>query len=303
MPETSLDLTIRCGLELAYEAAAPTPMILLIEPQLERQQRVEKQLLTFNPQVSVRRYEDWHGNVGHMFNLPVGRTTIHYDAFVHVPSVSEDHWLIGDGVPIGELPQELLRYTLPSRYCDSDRLMAFAHQHFDGYRHGLPLVQAICDWVHRNIEYRYGSGSPLTAASEIIHQGYGVCRDFAHCVVALCRCFNIPARYVTGYLGDVGVWDPGTAMDFHAYAEVYVANRWYTFDARFNEPRIGRIKIACGLDAVDGAFSTLYGPAFLSWFHVWTYQVDPTQVLLGDPIDMGKRLDGTPTVRIPGRFY
>jgi transglutaminase-like putative cysteine protease len=303
MPDKPLDLTIRCGLDLAYEAAAPTPMILLIQPVLESKQRIEKQQLTFSPQVAVRGYEDWHGNVGHIFNLQPGRTTIRYDAFVHVPSVSEDHWLIGDAGPVGELPTDILRYTLPSRYCDSDRLMAFAHQHFDGYRHGLPLVQAICDWLHANIEYRFGSGSPLTAASEIIWQRYGVCRDFAHCVVALARCFNIPARYVTGYLGDVGVWDPGTSMDFHAYAEVYVAGRWHTFDARFNEPRIGRIKIACGLDAVDGAFSTLYGPAYLSWFDVWTYQVDPAQVTLGDPIDMSKRLDGTPMLRFPPRYY
>ena len=116
-----------------------------------------------------------------------------------------------------------------------------------------------------------------------------------------CRCFNVPARYVTGYLPDIGVFDAGGPMDFHAYFEVYVANRWVTFDARFNEPRIGRIKIASGLDAVDGAFSTLFGAATLAKFEVWTYQVDPAEVNLGDSINMAKRLDGTPTLRFPAR--
>ena len=296
-----LDLTIRCGLEFTYEAVSPTPMILLIQPGVGPAQRIEKQQLTFTPQVAVRHYEDWHGNLGHTFNLPAGRTTIRYDAFVEVPSITDDHWLVGEPVPVGELPDEVLRYTLPSRYCDSDRLMDFAFQKFGQIQHGLRRVQTICDWLHANIEYRRGSGSPFTTASEIVAQGYGVCRDFAHTAVALTRCFNIPARYVTGYLPDIGVVDYGAAMDFHAYMEVYVAGRWIAFDARFNEPRIGRIKIACGLDAVDGAFSTLYGAASLAWFEVWTYQVDPAVVNLGDPIDLAQRLDGTATVRIPPR--
>ncbi len=299
MIHAPLDLTIRCGLEFTYEAAAPTPVLLLIQPVVQPAQRIERQHLTFSPQVSVRHYDDWHGNIGHGFLLPVGRTTISYDAFVAVPSVSDDHCLVGEPVPVGDLPAALLRYTLPSRYCDSDRLMDFAFQEFGQIAHGLGRVQAICDWLHENIEYRWGSGSPYTAASEIIAQRHGVCRDFAHTAVALTRCFNIPARYVTGYLPDVGIVDPGSPMDFHAYMEVYVAHRWFTFDARFNEPRIGRIKIACGLDAVDGAFSTLYGAARLTWFNVWTYQVDPAEVKLGDPIDLSKRLDGTPTVRVP----
>lgn len=301
MPHTPLNLTIRCGLEFDYEASAPTPMILLVQPLLGRGQRIEKQEFTISPQVTVRHYEDWHGNIGHILELPTGRTTIRYDSFIEVPSVSDDHWLLGEPVPLCELPPALLRYTLPSRYCDSDRLMNLAFQQFGQIPHGLRRVQAICDWLHANIEYRTGSGSTLTAAGEIIAQGYGVCRDFAHTAVALCRCFNVPARYVTGYLPDVGVVDPGSPMDFHAYFEVYVANRWVTFDARFNEPRIGRIKIASGLDAVDGAFSTLFGAAALAKFEVWTYQVDPAEVNLGDRIDLTKRLDGTPALRFPQR--
>jgi transglutaminase-like putative cysteine protease len=125
-----------------------------------------------------------------------------------------------------------------------------------------------------------------------------VCRDFAHVAIALCRAFNLPARYVVGHLPDIGYLDPGTPMDFHAYFEVYLGQTWCTFDARYNTPRIGRIKVAQGLDAVDGAFSTIYGEARLAWFEVWAYQVNPEQVSVGDPIDLSKRLDGTPQVRL-----
>jgi transglutaminase-like putative cysteine protease len=153
--------------------------------------------------------------------------------------------------------------------------------------------------VHRNIEYRWGSGSPHISASETLAQGFGICRDFAHLALALCRCFNIPARYVTGHLPDVGCWDPGIPMDFHAYFQAYVGQRWNSYDARFNVPRIGRIHVACGFDAVECAFSTLYGAAQLAWFEVWNYQVDPADVNLGDPVDLTKRLDGTPELRFP----
>ncbi len=145
----------------------------------------------------------------------------------------------------------MLRYTLPSRYCDSDKLLNFAWDHFGRINNGLEKVQAICDWIHKNFEYRYFSGSPELSAADALARGYGVCRDFAHIGVALCRAFNLPARYVTGHLPDIGCADTG--MDFHAYMEVYLGQDWFTFDPRFNVPRIGRVKIAQGLDAVDGA--------------------------------------------------
>jgi transglutaminase-like putative cysteine protease len=126
---------------------------------------------------------------------------------------------------------------------------------------------------------------------------YGVCRDFAHVAISLCRAFNLPARYVTGHLPDIGYTDPGTAMDFHAYFEVFLNFQWLTFDARYNIPRFGRVKVAQGLDAVDGAFSTIYGQASLTWFEVWAYQVNAAEVSVGDPIDLSKRLDGTPLIR------
>ena len=130
-------------------------------------------------------------------------------------------------------------------------------------------------------------------------QGFGVCRDFAHTAIALCRTFNLPARYVTGHLPDIGSKIRVSAMDFHAYMEVYLGGEWHTFDARFNTPRMGRVKIACGMDAVDGAFTTIYGTAWLTSFQVWAYQVDPIQVSIGDPVDISKRLDGTTFVKRP----
>ncbi len=300
-PVPALDLTIRCGLDFTYEAAVPTPITLVVQPRDGAWQRIESEALHIGRDLEVEQGEDTHGNVVHRFILPPGRTQVRHDALVAVPSVREDYGAVDEPVPVEELPPELMRYILPSRYCDSDRLMNFAFEKFGDVPHGLQRVQAICDWVHTNIEYRFGSGSPHTAASEIISQGFGVCRDFAHCAVALSRCFNIPTRYVTGYVPDVAFRDPGTPMDFHAYMEVYVGHRWQTFDARFNVPRVGRIKIACGLDAVDGAFSTIYGAATLTSFFVWAYQVDPAEVKVGDPIDMSKRLDGTEILRFPWR--
>jgi len=297
-----LDLTIRCGLDFAYDASARTPIVLLLQPRLDPSQRIEKQQLSFRPDVSVHEYEDLHGNIVRRLDLPPGRSAIRHDAFVSVPSLPENYDGIGWPTPVSELSHDLLRYTLPSRYCDSDRLMDFAFQQFGQITHGLPRVQAICDWVHYNVEYRWGAGSPFTSASEIVAQRFGVCRDFAHTVIALCRCFNLPARYVTGYVPDVAFFDPGSPMDFHAYTEVYLGGRWHTFDARFNTPRTGRIKIACGMDAVDGAFSTLYGAASLALFQVWAYQVDPQEVDLGDPIDLSKRLCGTTQLRFPPRL-
>lgn len=296
----SPELNIRCGLDFAYDAADYTSMMLIIQPQDGPWQRVDREQLSVYPQVPVQVYRDVHGNLVHRLVLPPGRTAIRHDAMIAVPSVPENYGMMYDQpVPVAELTPDLLRYALPSRYCDSDRLMNFAFQKFGHIAHGLPRVQAICDWVHYNIEYRFASGSPYTAASEVINQGYGVCRDFAHCAVALSRCFNIPTRYVTGLVPDVAFQDPGTPMDFHAYMEVYVGHRWHTYDARFNVPRLGRVKIACGLDAVDGAFSTLFGAASLALFQVWSYQVDPAEVQLGDPIDMSRRLDGTPLLRFP----
>lgn len=294
-----LDLTIRAGLELIYEAQVPTTLTLLIKPQAGPWQSIQSELFSFLPHVNATEFEDTHGNLVHRVTVGAGQTSIRHDALVRVPSIRENHTHIGEAVPVSELPPDLLRYLLPSRYCDSDKLLDFAFEQFGEVPHGFERVQAICDWVHRNIEYRFGGGNAVISASDVIRQRFGVCRDFAHTAIALCRTFNLPARYVTGYVPDVAFTDPGTPMDFHAYFEVYIGHQWHVFDARFNTPRIGRILIARGRDAVDGAFATAYGAAKLVWFNVWAYQVDPADVKVGDPIDLSKRLDGTPELRLP----
>ncbi len=297
MDWTPLNLTVRVGCSLAYETTVQTPVLFVLKPRLEGRVLVMQEKLSFGIGLPSYEFQDSHGNITYRSTLMPGRNEIRHDALVAVSSLPDTREIRGNIVPVGQLPFELLRYTLPSRYCDSDKLMNFAWQHFGQTTHGLPRVQAICDWVHNNIEYRHMSGRPDLSASEVIHRRYGVCRDFAHCVIALCRSFNLPARYVTGHLPDIGYLDPGSAMDFHAYCEVYLGQEWLTFDARYNVQRIGRVKVAHGADAVDGAFATIYGEAIPTYFQVWAYQVNPQQVSVGDPIDLSKRLDGTPTVR------
>ena len=297
MKTSSANLTVRVGCHIAYETTAPTAILLVLKPRHDSQQTVVQQQLIFTPHLPCFHFEDAHGNLTDRAVLQPGENVIHHDALVSVSPLPDNPEPTGPPIPVYQLPPETLRYTLPSRYCDSDKLLNFAWQQFGHIQNGHARVQAICNWVHNNIEYRFGAGSSVISASEVLIQRFGVCRDFAHLAVALCRAFNIPARYVTGHLPDIGRFDPGTPMDFHAYFEVSLGHHWSTFDARFNVPRIGRVKVAQGLDAVDGAFSTIYGEVQFKWFEVWAYQVDPAQVSIGDPVDMTKRLDGTPTVR------
>jgi transglutaminase-like putative cysteine protease len=295
---TPLDLTVRVGCNLAYETSLATPVLFMLKPRLEGRVLVMQEKLSFGIAQPSYEFQDSHGNLTYRAMLMPGRNDIRHDALVAVSALPDSREVPGDIVPVGLLPAHLLRYTLPSRYCDSDKLLNLAWNNFGQVTHGLPRVQAICDWVHNNIEYRYMSGRSDLSASEVIERRYGVCRDFAHAAIALCRAFNLPARYVTGHLPDIGYVDPGTPMDFHAYCEVYLGQEWLTFDPRYNVPRVGRIKVAHGSDAVDGAFATIYGEARLTHFEVWAYQVDPRQVSVGDPVDLSKRLDGNETVRL-----
>jgi transglutaminase-like putative cysteine protease len=298
MLSTALDLTVRVGCHLTYDAAVPTPIVFMLRPHLDENHFLTAEKRSFEPGLPSHEFQDSHGNIACRSMLKQGRNDIRLDSLITVSSIIEEQGAGELPISVYELPSALLRYTLPSRYCDSDKLFSFAWEHFGHINNGYTRVQAICDWVHRNIEYRYGSGRPDLSASDLIERRYGVCRDFAHAVVALCRTFNLPARYVTGHLPDIGFLVSSHPEDFHAYAEVYLGGRWYTFDARFNVPRTGRIKLSHGLDAVDGAFATIYGDARLEYFEVWTYQVDPKTITLNDPIDLSKRLDGSSKVRL-----
>jgi transglutaminase-like putative cysteine protease len=290
-------MTVRVGCRLVYQVAQAASILLVVRPRVEGEQVILQEQLTFRCHDGAEQFQDAHGNITHRWILPPGQTTIVHDALVEVSPLADDFEPRKFSVPIQEISPAILRYTLPSRYCDSDKMLSFSAAQFGFLINGLDKVIAICNWVQRNIRYVTCSGRPDLSASEVMARGYGVCRDFAHVAIALCRAVNLPARYVTGHLPDIGCQDPGSPMDFHAYFEVYLEHQWRTFDARFNVPRIGRVKIAHGLDAVDGSFSTTYGEAFLTSFEVWSYQVDPAVVRIGDPVDLSKRLDGTPRIR------
>lgn len=286
------DVTLRVGCHLVYEVTGSATLLLNVQPLRDRQHLVLSENLSLGPNLPAEEFVDSHGNHVYRLDLRPGTNVIKHDAIVAVSSKPDNHDLTDKRpVPVDELPPEYLRYTLPSRYCDSDKLTNFAWEKFGHVEHGWPRVQAISLWLNQNIKYTYMSGRPDLSAWDILQRGYGVCRDFAHLAVALNRTFNLPTRYVTGHLPDIGFPDPENHMDFHAYAEVYLGGQWHTSDARFHVPRIGRVKVSCGLDAVDGAFSTIYGGATLSFFQVWAYQIAPGSVAVGDPLDFTKRLD------------
>jgi len=297
MISTFLDLTVRVGCHLEYDSSMPTAALFVLRPRLDDSHLVIGERFDITPGRVRQDFQNFHGNTVSRATFQPGLNVVTHDALVSVSSTPEEDFSAQPAVPVSEIPAELLHYTLPSRYCDSDKLQEFAWEHFGQVENGGERVKAICDWIHTNIQYRFGSGRPDLSASDILNRRYGVCRDFAHTVIALCRTFNLPARYVTGHLPDIGYTDSGSPGDFHAYCEVYLGQKWWTVDARFNKPRIGRIKMSHGLDAVDGAFGTIFGDARLTYFEVWSYQVNPDQVPLGSPIDMSKRLDGTPLVR------
>jgi transglutaminase-like putative cysteine protease len=293
-----LDVTVRVGCSLVYEVTGSAMLLLNLQPCVNRNHSVVFEALALGDNLPYEKFEDSHGNRVCRIRLRAGSNYFRHDAIVRISSRPDNHDLV-DRSPHApaDLPPAVLRYTLPSRYCDSDKLSNFAWEKFGQIEHGWTRVQAISRWIHENLEYRYLSGRPDLSAWDVLQRGYGVCRDFAHLAIALNRCFNIPARYVTGHLPDIGWPDPENHMDFHAYAEVYLGGEWFTTDARFHAPRIGRIKVACGQDAVDGAFSTIFGGATLSFFQVWAYQVARDTVGVGDPLDFGQRLDNQWTVR------
>lgn len=291
------DITIRVGCSLVYEVTGSATLLLNLQPSENGRNEVVFQALSMGDNLLDKPFVDSHGNLVHRVPLAPGRNLFRHDAIVRLSS-QPDNYDLFDRAPVApvDLPAALLRYTLPSRYCDSDKLVDFAWEKFGNVEHGWPRVQAISKWVHENIEYRYMSGKADMSAWDVLQRGYGVCRDFAHIAVALNRAFNIPARYVTGHLPDIGFPEPDGHMDFHAYAEVYLGGDWHTIDARFDVPRIGRVKLSCGQDAVDGAFSTIFGGATLTYFDVWAYQVKRDTVGVGDPVDLSLRLDNTFTV-------
>ena len=296
--QPNFDITVRVGCSLVYEVTGSASLLLNLKLAPDPRRSVLFEALTLGNNLPSEDFMDSHGNNVCRVTLEPGSNCFRHDAIVALSSKPDNDGLVaGRPEAIGDIPAPLLRYTLPSRYCDSDKLTNFAWEKFGHVEHGWARINAISRWIHQNIEYRYMSGRADLSAGDILQRGHGVCRDFAHLAIALNRTFNLPTRYVTGHLPDIGFPAPEDRMDFHAYAEVYVGGTWITTDARFDVPRIGRIRVSCGQDAVDGAFSTIYGAATLTYFQVWAYQVAPGTVGVGDPLDFTKRLDNDWTVR------
>lgn len=261
-------IKIRVGYDIIYECLNATPTLLMLNVRPERRgDLLTPEVMTVDPAVAVRRYTDQFGNVCARLLAPAG--PIRFSADFIVADDGEPDPQTPDAIqhPVDDLPDDVVVYLLGSRYCETDRLLDEAWNRFGAIEPGWARVAAICDFVHGQISFGYHHARATRTAREGLEERVGVCRDYAHLAVALCRCMNIPARYVTGYLGDIGE-PPALPMDFSAWFEAYLGGRWHVFDARHNRPRIGRIAMAAGRDAADTAISTSFGPTTLIRFDV-----------------------------------
>ena len=267
-------MQIRAGYEIAFEFSNDTAVVLMLSIYPDR----EKDLLTpheikLSPELPTHDYRDIYGNTCTRFVAPAGPLSISNSFLISDSGEPEPAPPPGKLLPVGDLPDDVLIYLLGSRYCDTQKLFDLAVAQFNGIDDGAKLVQAIVDYVHHRITFGYQHARNDRTGFDAHEEQVGVCRDFAHLAVTLCRCMNIPARYCTGYLGDIGVPVDPAPMDFSAWFEVYLLGEWYTFDARHNQPRIGRIVMARGRDAADVAISTAFGRPTLTGFVVVTDEV------------------------------
>jgi transglutaminase-like putative cysteine protease len=268
-------MLIRFGFDISVTCAAPVPALLALSPHSTVAGRmVGTAWPQTEPSGSTGSYLDRFGNRIHRLELPTGLSRIWSDAVVEVDGHPDARHVDATQHPVSSLPPETLSYLLPSRFCESDRVASFAWQMFGSTPEGWPRAQAVCDFVHNHITFGYGFGNPLKSAADVLADGKGVCRDFAHLAIALCRSLNLPARYASGYLGDVGVPYAGPG-DFCAWFEVFLGGQWQTFDARYNRPRAGRVLMVRGHDAADVAMITNFGNITLTSFRVWTDEIPP----------------------------
>ncbi|NOG72171.1 transglutaminase family protein [Roseicella sp. DB1501] len=269
-------MQIRAGFEITYDCPQPTPMLLALSVHPSRMPDViGPHRIAFDRPIGATDYRDSFGNIVTRILAPPGRLTMAAEFLVQDPGTPDAVVPEAAQHAVQDLPDEALVFLLGSRYCDTDRLSDTAWSLFGGTPPGWARVQAICDYVHNHITFGYEFADPRRTASGAHAERHGVCRDFAHLAVTLCRCMNIPARYCTGYLGDIGVPPVDYPMDFSAWFEAYLGGHWHTFDARHNTPRIGRILMARGRDATDVAIATTFGPCILAGFRVITDEVPP----------------------------
>jgi transglutaminase-like putative cysteine protease len=274
-------MRIRVGYEIIYNFPQPTPLILTVNIHSSRvSDIIVPDRIVTEPFVQPIAYHDGFGNWCNRFGAPPGRFRIRSTGLVNDTGLPDTVVPYAQQHAVNVLPEETLVYLLGSRYCETDLLTPAAWQLFGQSHRGWYLVQAICDFVQNHIRFDYQSARPTRSAWEVFHERVGVCRDFAHLAIALCRCMNIPARYCTGYLGDTGTLPPYGVPDFAAWMEVYLSGGWHIFDPRNNVPRIGRVLIARGRDAADVAIITSFGPNTLESFKVWTDEVPENSVAI-----------------------
>ncbi len=267
-------MKIRIGFDITYECPQPTPMILMVNVHYSRiSDMITPDHLIADPPVPLRAYRDSFGNWCSRIVAPKGLLRLRTDALLNDSGQPDIVVAQARQTPVTELPDETLMFLLGSRYCETDRLSEIAWQLFGHTPPGWARVQAICDYVHGHVRFGYQHARATKTAWETWHERVGVCRDYAHLAITFCRCMNIPTRYCTGYLGDMGVPPPYGPMDFAGWFEVWLDGNWYTFDARNNVPRIGRVLIGRGRDAADVAISNTFGPNILKNFVVMTDEV------------------------------
>jgi transglutaminase-like putative cysteine protease len=275
-------MRVRVGCEAFYESPEPAPLQFLVRPRERDGHLLLEEATGTEPFTPIRSSTDLFGNCIWRLFAPAGTFRLRYDALVEVLSIPDPVLPNLAGTLVAELPDDVLPYLFPSRHCPSDLLADDAWQLFGTAPDGWARAQAVCDWIHENITYAVGSVA-TTSADEVYRQRQGVCRDFAQLAVTFCRAVGIPARYVCGYLPDVGVPPDPAPMDFHAWFEAYLGDAWRTFDARHNVPRIARVVIARGRDAVDAAWATVYGASQLVQMQVWADEVAPDATLSSLP--------------------
>ena len=266
---------IRAGYEIAFEVPQLTPMMLMLSIHPTRfVDLVTPHRMKIEPPVGIREYRDSFGNLCSRIVAPAGTMIISADFVIRDSGQPDVIAADAEQKAVNDLPDEVLIYLLGSRYCETDQLSDAVWSLFGKGPRGWALVQAICDYIHGHIKFGHKRVRPTKTALDTFVEGEGVCRDFAHLAITLCRCMNIPARYCAGYLGNIGVPVAEDPTDFNAWFEVYLGDRWYVFDARHNHPCVGRILMARGRDATDVALITSFGPNKLTHFNVITHRVD-----------------------------
>lgn len=269
-------MRIYAGYDLEFKCVAPTPAFLLLQVHPSRMGDLETDdKISFSRPLFARELTDAFGNRLTKCLFPAGKTHLHSRFVINDDGLPDRQRLDACQTGVQDLPADTFQFLLGSRYCETQKLSDLAWHLFGNSGEGWRRVQAICDYVNEQISFGYQYARDDRTAFEAHEERVGVCRDFAHLAISLCRCMNIPARYCTGYLGDIGVPEDPAPMDFSAWFEVFLEGHWYAFDARHNQPRIGRIVIARGRDAADVAISTTFGAAQLVTFSVITKQVDP----------------------------